>query len=55
MRKVTILSYNVDEDFDKNVLKSLPTEIEVPNGEDIEDYILDKVGVPVYEYKVSEI
>lgn len=54
--RIKIISWNVDENFDKKVLIELPKEIEIPlniiEQEDIEDYIFEKVGVPVYEYEV---
>jgi len=54
--RIRVISWNVDEKFDKQVLKELPKEIEIPlnitEQEDIEDYISEKVGVPVYEYEV---
>ena len=52
--KIKIISYNTDHGFDKKKLKELPDEMEIPDeisDEDIEDYILDKTGVPVYEWK----
>ncbi len=59
--KIRIVNYNVDENFDKNLLTTLPKEIEVPNdcalndGNDVFnvfDYVADKVGVPIYDYEI---
>ena len=58
--KIKIVSWNVDENFDKKVLAKLPTEIEVPKAEissetlndDIHDFINDVVGVVAYEYEI---
>lgn len=57
---IKIISYNVDENFDKGILAKLPRMIEVPITEissatpndDVFEYINDKVGVPAYEYEI---
>ena len=53
--KVKIISWNVDNDYDTT---DLPEEVTIPDiigekPEDIEDEILDIVGVPVYEYTIE--
>ncbi len=50
--KIEIISYNVDEKFNQKELEKLPKEIEIPDNENVEDFVLDSVGVPLYEYKV---
>ncbi len=53
--KVKILSWDVDKGYDT---ASLPEEVTIPDiignkPEDIEDEILDIVGVPVREYAIE--
>lgn len=53
--RVKIISWNVDKDYDTT---NLPEEVTIPdiigeNPEDIEDEILDIVGVPVREYAIE--
>ena len=53
--KIKILRWDVDKDYDTT---SLPEEVTIPDiigkkPEDIEDEILDIVGVPVYAYVIE--
>lgn len=53
--RVKIISWDVDKNFDTT---SLPEEVTIPDiigkkPEDIEDEILDIVGVPVREYAID--
>lgn len=53
--RVKIISWDVDKNYDTT---SLPEEVTIPDiigkmPEDIEDEILDIVGVPVREYAIE--
>ena len=53
--KIKIRSWDVDGSFDHNELRSLPTEMEVPDDLDkkeVKSYVSDIVGVPVCEYSI---